>query len=81
MQAATRQPTHPGRLHRLTSHRPLTMFLVLGVGLAYTLVTVWGLAYHGHLPGGDLHDRLGIAPDELAGAMLLLALLPDGARP
>ncbi len=54
----------------------MTVFLVLGIGLSYTLVTLWGLAYHGHLPGGDLHETLGIAPDELTGAVLLLALLP-----
>ena len=65
-----------GPLHKVTARRPLTMFLILGIGLSYTLATIWGLAYHGYIPGGHLHEHLGIAPDELTGAMLVLALLP-----
>ena len=68
--------TSQGRLRRLAAQRPLTTFLVLGFTLAYTLAFVWGLAYHGVIPGGGLADALHIAPDELAGGMLLLALLP-----
>ena len=68
--------TAHGRLRRLAAQRPLTTFLVLGFSLAYTLAFVWGLAYHGVIPGGGLADALHIAPDEVAGGMLLLALLP-----
>ena len=68
--------TSQGRLRRLAARRPLTMFLVLGFSLAYTLAFVWGLAYHGVIAGGGLADALHIAPEELAGGMLLLALLP-----
>jgi uncharacterized protein len=68
--------TSPGRLRRLAAERPLITFLVLGFSLAYTLAFVWGLAYHGVIPGGGLADALHIAPDELAGGAILLALLP-----
>jgi uncharacterized protein len=65
-----------GRLRRIAARRPLTTFLVLGFSLAYTLAFAWGLAYHGVIPGGGLADALRIAPDELAGGAVLLALLP-----
>ena len=55
--------TAHGRLRRLAAQRPLTTFLVLGFSLAYTLAFVWGLAYHGVIPGGGLADALHIAPD------------------
>ncbi|MGY1694758.1 MULTISPECIES: CPBP family intramembrane glutamic endopeptidase [unclassified Geodermatophilus] len=76
MSTTTEVAPSRGRLHRLTRRRPLTVFLVLAIGLSYALVTLWGLAYHGHLPGGDLHEVLGIAPDELTGVVIALALLP-----
>jgi uncharacterized protein len=77
---STTRPVEPrivhGRLRRIAAQRPLTTFLVLGFTLAYTMAFVWGLAYHGVIPGGGLADALHIAPDELAGGVLLLALLP-----
>ena len=63
-------------LRRFAARRPLTAFLVLGMSLGYTLAFVWGLAYNGVIPGGGLADALNIAPDELVGAVTLLALLP-----
>jgi len=48
------------------------MFLVLTFSGAYPLVGVWGLAYHGMLPGGSAHRWLHIDPGEVAG----LALAP-----
>ena len=65
-----------GWLRRMAARRPLTTFLVLGFTLAYALAFVWGLAYHGVIPGGGLADALHIAPDEVTGAVILLALLP-----
>lgn len=65
-----------GALRRLASKRPLTVFLLLGLSLGYTLAFAWGLAYHGVIPGGGLADALYIAPDELAGGVTLLALFP-----
>jgi uncharacterized protein len=65
-----------GPVRRLAARRPLTTFLILGLSLAYTLAFVWGLAYHGVIPGGGLADTLHIAPDELAGAATLGALFP-----
>lgn len=74
---STKRRPHDGNiLQRAARRRPIMTFLVLGIGLSYSLATVWGLAYHGYLPGGDLHDTLGVAPDEITGAMLILALLP-----
>ncbi|WP_461047898.1 lysostaphin resistance A-like protein [Terrabacter koreensis] len=64
------------RLHQLIQRRPITMFLILGVGAVYLLATVWGLAYHGVIPGGGLHETLGVAPDEVAGFLFILGLLP-----
>ena len=49
--------TSQGRLRRLAARRPLTMFLVLGFSLAYTLAFVWGLAYHGVIAGGGWRTR------------------------
>jgi uncharacterized protein len=65
-----------GPVRRLAARRPLTTFLILGLSLAYTLAFVWGLAYHGVIPGGGLADTLHIAPDELTGAATLAALFP-----
>ena len=71
--------TAHGRLRRLAAERPLTTFLVLGFSLAYTLAFVWGLAYHGVIPGGGLADALHIAPDELAGGRAPAGPAPGGA--
>jgi membrane protease YdiL (CAAX protease family) len=76
MSTMTKVSPNQGGLHRLTERRPLTVFLALGIGLAYLLATVWGLAYHGYIPGGNLHEVFGVAADEVTGVMLLLALLP-----
>jgi len=71
-----RSPAQHSWLRRLAVRRPLTAFLVLGMSLGYTSALVWGLAYHGVIPGGGLADALHIAPDELVGAATLLALFP-----
>jgi membrane protease YdiL (CAAX protease family) len=68
--------TPAGRLNRFAARRPLTAFLGLGLGGAYLLSGLWGLAYHGFLPGSGLADALRIAPDEVTGALLVTALLP-----
>jgi membrane protease YdiL (CAAX protease family) len=74
--AAATGPARPGLLRRLAARRPLTVFLTLGLGLGYALAFVWGLAYHGLIPGGGLAAALNIAPDELAGGLTVLALFP-----
>jgi uncharacterized protein len=68
--------TSGSRLRQLAARRPLTTFLVLGFSLAYTLAFLWGLAYHGVIPGGGLAAALHIAPDELTGGALVLSLFP-----
>jgi membrane protease YdiL (CAAX protease family) len=72
----TRSYARHSALQRLASRRPLTVFLLLGLSLGYTLAFAWGLAYHGVIPGGGLANALHIAPDELAGGVTLLALFP-----
>jgi membrane protease YdiL (CAAX protease family) len=72
----TPSSTRYSRFRRLAARRPLTAFLLLGLSLGYTLALVWGLAYHGVIPGGGLAGALHIAPDELAGGVTLLALFP-----
>lgn len=69
-------PTPHRGLSRFAARRPLVAFLVLGLGLGYALALLWGLAYHGVIPGGGLADALHIAPDELAGGVTILALFP-----
>jgi len=64
-----------GPLRRLAARRPLTVFLTLGLGVGYGSAAVWGLAYHGVIPGGGLAAAVHIAPDELAGALTLLPLI------
>jgi membrane protease YdiL (CAAX protease family) len=65
-----------GRLKGLVVRRPLTAVLVLGFALAYSLNLVWGLAYHGIIPGGGLADALHIAPDELTGFLAIVSFFP-----
>jgi membrane protease YdiL (CAAX protease family) len=61
---------------RLAARHPIATFLVLGLSSAYALMLLWGLAYHGTIPGGSLADELHIAPDELAGLLSVLGLFP-----
>ena len=68
--------SHHGRLRRFAARRPLTSFLVLGLGLGYAFALLWGLAYYGAIPGGGLADALHIAPDELVGGATILSLFP-----
>ena len=49
---------------------------MLGFALAYSLNLVWGLAYHGAIPGGGLADALHIAPDELTGFLAIVSFFP-----
>ena len=79
MRSATppvRPSTSGSRLLQAAARRPLATFLVLGFSLAYALAFLWGLAYHGVIPGGGLAAVLHIAPDELTGGVLLLSLFP-----
>ena len=64
------------RLLRVAGRFPLATFLILGFALAYALAFIWGLAYHGVIPGGGLADALNIAPDELTGGAVVLSLFP-----
>jgi membrane protease YdiL (CAAX protease family) len=68
--------TRGGLAGRWAQRRPLTVFFVMGFTTAYMLATLWGLAYHGQLPGGGAAAAVGIKPDELAGGLLILGLLP-----
>jgi uncharacterized protein len=71
------QPSASGsRLRRVAARFPLATFLVLGFSLGYALVFLWGLAYHGVIPGGGLAAALNIAPDELTGGVIVLSLFP-----
>jgi hypothetical protein len=74
--SSVRSHTRRGPLRRLAARRPLATFLILGLSFAYTLTFVWGLVYHGVIPGGGLADMLHIAPDELTGATTLVGLFP-----
>ena len=71
-----RQSTSGSRLLRVAAQFPLATFLILGFSLAYALALLWGLAYHGVIPGGGLAAALHIAPDELTGGAVVLALFP-----
>jgi membrane protease YdiL (CAAX protease family) len=53
----------------------VTAFLLLVFALAYPSITVWGLAYHGVIPGGSLHRWLHVDPDEVAGVALTIPLI------
>ena len=71
------QPSASGsRLRQLAARFPLATFLILGFSLGYALAFLWGLAYHGVIPGGGLAAALHIAPDELTGGALVLSLFP-----
>jgi uncharacterized protein len=74
--STARSSTEYSWLRRFAARRPLTVFLILGMSIGYTLAFVWGLAYHGVIPGGGLADALHIAPDELVGAAILIGLFP-----
>ena len=71
-----RPSTSGSRLLRVAAQFPLATFLILGFSLAYALALLWGLAYHGVIPGGGLAAALHIAPDELTGGALVLSLFP-----
>ena len=60
----------------LAARHPIATFLVVGLSSAYALMLVWGLAYHGAIPGGSLADKLHIAPDELAGLLSVVGVFP-----
>jgi uncharacterized protein len=71
-----RPSTSGSRLLRVAARFPLATFLILGFSLAYALAFIWGLAYHGVIPGGGLAAALRIAPDELTGGAVVLSLFP-----
>jgi uncharacterized protein len=68
--------TSGSRLRGVAARFPLTAFLILGLALGYALAFLWGLAYHGVIPGGGLAAALHIAPDELTGGLVVLSLFP-----
>jgi uncharacterized protein len=70
------EPVTPSRrgINRFAGRHPVATLFGVGIGLSYLLIFVWGLAYAGVLPGGDLADRLGIAPGELAAALATVVL-------
>jgi membrane protease YdiL (CAAX protease family) len=70
------RPSTSGRLLRVAARFPLATFLILGFSLGYALAFIWGLAYHGVIPGGGLAAALHIAPDELTGGLVVLSLFP-----
>jgi hypothetical protein len=53
-----RPSTSGSRLLQLAARFPLATFLILGFSLAYPLAFIWGLAYHGVIPGGGLAAAL-----------------------
>jgi len=63
-------------LRAWAARRPLTAFLVLTFTLAYPLVSLPILASHGVIPGGSLPRTLHIAPDELAGFLMVVSIFP-----
>jgi uncharacterized protein len=71
-----RPSTSGSRLVRVAARFPLATFLLLGFALAYALAFIWGLAYHGVIPGGGLAAALHIGPDELTGGAVVLSLFP-----
>ena len=76
LEAQARAQARGGPAGRWARRRPLTVFFVLGFTTATLLATLWGLAYHGQLPGGGAADAVGIKPDEFGGGLLILALFP-----
>jgi membrane protease YdiL (CAAX protease family) len=77
MDSTEKKPTSPSPgLKKLVARRPLTAVLLLGFALAYSLNLVWGLAYHGAIPGGGLADAVHIAPDELTGFLAIVSFFP-----
>jgi uncharacterized protein len=60
----------------LAARHPIATFLIGGLSMAYALMLLWGMAYHGTIPGGSLADKLHIAPDELAGFLSVVGLFP-----
>ena len=70
------RPSTSGSRLQLAARFPLATFLLLGFSLGYALAFLWGLAYHGVIPGGGLAAALHIAPDELTGGLVVLSLFP-----
>jgi uncharacterized protein len=68
---ASNTDTHavPG-LRALAAKRPLTVFLVLVLGIGWPILALPGLAHNGLIPGGDLPE------EPIALATVLLVLLP-----
>ena len=70
------EPVSPSRrgINRFAGHHPVATLFGLGLGASYALILVWWLAFTGVLPGGDLAERLGIAPQEVAAGLATVAL-------
>uniref|UniRef100_UPI001B305417 hypothetical protein n=1 Tax=Rubellimicrobium arenae TaxID=2817372 RepID=UPI001B305417 len=70
------EPVSPSRrgINRFAGRHPVATLFGLGLGASYALILVWWLAFTGVLPGGDLADRLGIAPGEVSAGIATVAL-------
>ena len=77
-------------LHRIATRYPLTLFLVLAIGVAYVCSGLVVLAQHGIIPGGSLPAKLGLDYERAAILLMqFLGLLPttlvvtalEGGRP
>jgi membrane protease YdiL (CAAX protease family) len=71
-------PSVPARrgLNGLAQRHPIATLSVVGIGLAYAFSAVWGLAYYGALPGGNLADVLGIHAQQVTAVLMMIALFP-----
>ncbi len=86
-----RSPSVPTTgLRRLATRYPLTLFLVLALGMAYAFSGLVLLAQHGVIPGGSLPAMLDLDYERAAsGPLVLLGLMPatlvvtalEGGRP
>lgn len=77
MTTSARLAPAPHGFRGFAARRPLTTFLVLLLGVGWSVMALPILADHGVIPGGSVPDRLGIAPDEFAALLMTwLAMLP-----
>lgn len=63
-------------LNGIAARHPAVTLAVLGVSGSYALSSLWGLAYFGGLPGGDLAKTLGVPAAQVVALLMLFALFP-----
>src|SRR3712207_6827621 len=67
----------PTGLRRIATRHPLTLFLVLAIGVAYVCSGLVVLAQHGIIPGRSLPAKLGLDYERAAILLMqFLGLLP-----